>query len=129
MSKTLAFSRFALFLVYFWFGILKVIGESAASPMVLGLLDSTLPFLEPGMFLIGFGAFEVLIGTLFLFPRVQNFALALLALHMVAVFLPLALLPALSWQGFLVPTIEGQYIVKNILIIALALNIATAKEN
>ncbi len=124
MNKAIYFSRFAIFIIYFWFGILKVVGMSPASPLALSLMDKTLPFMEPALFLVLLGLFEMLIGTLFLIPRLDRPALGFLAIHMLMVCSPLLLLPALTWVRPFVPTLEGQYIIKNILIIALALNIA-----
>jgi uncharacterized membrane protein YkgB len=40
---------------------------------------------------------------------------------MIIVALPLFLLPQITWHKFLVPTLEGQYIIKNLAIISLAL--------
>jgi uncharacterized membrane protein YkgB len=39
---------------------------------------------------------------------------------MITTLLPLIFLPEASWSGFLVPTLTGQYIIKNIVIVALA---------
>jgi uncharacterized membrane protein YkgB len=115
--------KFSIFLVYFWFGLLKVTGDSPASPMVLKLLDRTMPFMDAATFLILFGLFEVVIGLLFLVPRLEKLATVLLAIHLITTILPLFLLPQFTWTGFLTPTMEGQYIIKNILIIALAFGI------
>ena len=128
MHKVIAFSRFALFVVYFWFGLLKVLGLSPASPLVLSLLGKTMPFMEPHAFLILFGILEVIIGLLFLIPRTEKLALCLLTLHMIAVSLPLILLPQITWQKLFVPTLEGQYIIKNILIIAIAFTLAVHRR-
>ncbi len=115
------FAKFALFFVYFYFGLIKIFFENgAANPMVVELLDKTMPFFPPDAFLIVFGAFEVLIGLLFIIPRMEKYALYLLALHMISTIMPMFLLPHLTWQG-LIPTMEGQYIFKNILIIALGI--------
>jgi hypothetical protein len=38
------------------------------------------------------------------------------------------LLPAVTWQSFFVPTLEGQYIIKNLVIIALAIALASHLE-
>ncbi|MDQ3089852.1 MAG: hypothetical protein M3Q24_01715 [bacterium] len=116
----ISFARFSIFLVYFWFGILKVLGLSPASAMVLELLNKTLPFVPPNQFLIFFGLFEVLIGLLFLIPKFSKIAITLLFLHLGTTVMPLFVMPEFTWSGFLVPTLEGQYIIKNILIIALA---------
>jgi hypothetical protein len=48
----------------------------------------------------------------------------LLFIHMIMTFLPLIFLPSTTWSGFLVPTLEGQYIIKNLVIIAAAMGIA-----
>ncbi len=119
-------SRFAIFLVYFWFGILKVLGHSPAGPLVTELMRKTLPsFITPEFFLTGFGYFEMLIGLVFLIPGFERLAIALLLPHMVTTALPLILLPAATWSAFLVPTLEGQYIIKNMVIIALASGIGS----
>ena len=128
MSKAITFSRISLFVVYFWFGVLKVLGLSPASPMVLSLLKKTITFIDAPTFLIVFGLFEVLIGILFLIPKLEKIALFLLTLHMVAVCLPLVMLPDLTWKSMLVPTMEGQYIIKNILIIAIAVNLVAHRR-
>ena len=129
MNRAIYFSRIALFIIYFWFGILKVFKLSPATPLVLSLLDRTIPFMEAGIFLTIFGLFEVLVGILFLIPKFEKVALILLALHMVMVWSPLLLLPSMTWQGFLIPSLEGQYIIKNLLIIAIALNIASFRKS
>jgi uncharacterized membrane protein YkgB len=113
-------AKLSIFIIYFWFGILKVIGASPASPMVLALLDITMPFIEHGTFLILFGLLEVFIGITFLIPRIERFSTALMLVHLVTTTMPLLLLPGMVWTGILVPTMEGQYIIKNILLIALA---------
>lgn len=118
-------SRIAIFVVYFWFGILKVLHYSPASPLVGALVTKTLPFLTPDQFIIGFGYFEMLIGVVFLIPGLERLAIALLIPHMVTTAFPLFLLPEITWSGFLVPTLEGQYIIKNLVIIALASGIAS----
>ena len=116
-------ARFAIFVVYFWFGLLKVLALSPANPLVADLLDKTLPFISFNEFIILFGLFEMLIGLMFLAPGLERAAIALLMLHMVTTIMPLVLLPAITWSGFLVPTLEGQYIIKNLALIAIALGI------
>ncbi len=117
------FGRFALFIIYFWFGILKVLGKSPASAMVLSLEKITVPFIDPSTFMILFGLFECLIGILFLFPRFRKLSISLFTLHMVSTVLPLFVLPHMAWSGYLIPTLEGQYIIKNIALIAIVLTL------
>jgi uncharacterized membrane protein YkgB len=118
-------SRFALALLYVWFGGLKVIGISPATPLVTALQEITLPVFAPDTFMVLFGLLEVLIGLLFLWPGMERVVLPLMAAHMVTTVLPLVLLPDVVWAGFLVPTLEGQYIIKNVALIALAIGIAS----
>jgi Predicted membrane protein len=117
---TLPVARVAIFVVYFWFGILKVLELSPASPLVIALLDKTMPFMGPETFLICFGVFEVVIGVLFLIPRLGRLALLMLFIHLITTVMPLFLLSSETWSQTMVPTLEGQYIIKNVLIVALA---------
>lgn len=116
-------SRIALFVVYFWFGILKVTGDSPANPLVEALQHQTLPFLTFSQFIIAFGIFEMIIGIAFLIPGFERSAIFLLFLHMITTVMPLIFLPQMAWQGTFVPTLEGQYIIKNLALIALAIGI------
>lgn len=121
---SIPFARFAIFVVFFWFGLLKVIGESPANPLVSSLLEKTLPFITFDQFILLFGLFEMLIGVVFLIPRLERLAIFLLMAHMVTTVMPLFLLPTVAWQKAWVPTLEGQYIIKNLAIIGLAISIA-----
>lgn len=116
-------SRFGLFLVFFWFGALKVLDLSPASPLVQSLFESTMPIIPFSVFIVLFGLFEMLIGIMFLVRGAERAVIPLLFLHMATTIMPLFLLTSVTWSGFLVPTLEGQYIIKNILIIAKAIGI------
>jgi uncharacterized membrane protein YkgB len=118
-------ARLAIFIIYFWFGALKVFDLSPASPMVLALLERTMPFIDPLLFLKGFGIYEMIIGIAFLIPRFEREAIALLIPHLISTILPLFLLSTLAWTAPFVPTMEGQYIIKNLLIAALAVGVAS----
>ncbi len=121
-------ARLAIFIVYFWFGILKVVGASPANPLVANLLHATMPFLSFDSFIIGFGIFEMVIGILFLFRRFDRLSVLLFAVHMVMTTMVLVLLPSVAWDGFLVPSLEGQYVIKNIALVALVITIASHIE-
>lgn len=89
--------------------------------MVESLQQKTLPFLSFSTFIILFGIYEMIIGLLFIIPRLERVAIAILIPHIIMTSLPLIFLPGMTWEGFLVPTMEGQYIIKNLVIVALAL--------
>jgi uncharacterized membrane protein YkgB len=114
--------------VYGWFGLLKLFNTSPANPLVANLLERTLPFISFEVFIIWFGLFELIIGLLFLWPKYQKLLVSMFSLHMLMTAAPLMLLPSVTWQGMLTPTLEGQYIIKNIVIVALALTIMTQRQ-
>ena len=116
----LQMARVAFFVVYFWFGILKVLAVSPASPLVDALLAVTMPHVAPATFNVLFGLFEMAIGTLFLFPKCDRVTLPVFVAHIAMTMLPLFLLPSLVWTAPFVPTLEGQYILKNLVLVALA---------
>lgn len=121
-------ARFGLFVVFFWFGALKVVGLSPASGLVQALFEQTIPWMSFSTFIMLFGLFECLIGVLFLIRGFERVVIILLFLHMVTTFMPLILLPQVTWSGFMTPTLEGQYIIKNLLIIAAALAIGASLQ-
>lgn len=117
-------ARIGLFIVFFWFGFLKVLGLSPASGVVQRLFENTVPFMDFSVFLVLFGLFECLIGALFLIKGLERLVIPLLFIHMITTFGPLVFLPEETWQRFMVPTLEGQYIIKNVVLIAAAVGIA-----
>ncbi len=117
------FARFSVAVVFIWFGMLKVLGLSPAGSLVHGLFDQTIHFVSFDTFYILFAWFEVLIGVLFLVPRMTRVVMPLLLIHMVTTFGPLVFLPSESWSAPFVPTLVGQYIIKNLVIIAVAMGI------
>ncbi len=118
-------ARLAIFVVYFWFGLLKFLGLSPAEPLVYGLFDKTLGFLNFPVFFSFFALFEMAIGILFLAKGFERLAILFIGVHVFTTILPLVLLPEIAWQAAFVPTLAGQYIIKNILIAALAIVIGS----
>jgi uncharacterized membrane protein YkgB len=122
--KAFVFAHLALFVVFVWFGALKLFGLSPANELVTSLFNDTLgamlPFLTIDGFIIFLGLVEVAIGVLFIIPKMERVAVILLIPHMITTIMPLVFLPDMTWQAPFVPSMEGQYIIKNIVIIALA---------
>lgn len=115
--------RISLAMIFIWFGLLKPLGLSPAGPLVEATV-SWMPFFTPSQWVAVIGWWEVLIGVTFLFRPTLRIAVALLALQMTGTFLPLVMLPDVTFQAGrypFVPTIEGQYIIKNLLILSAAL--------
>lgn len=113
------FLRFAIGIVFIWFGVLKTIGELSPA---YDLVAATVYWLTPEIIVPLLGLWEVGIGVCFLIPPLTRLGLLLLALQMPGTFLPLVLLPDVCFTVFPFGlTLEGQYIVKNLVIIGSAL--------
>jgi len=114
--------RAALGIVFVWFGGLKVLGVSPAADLVA----STVYIVPAELFVPVLGVWEVLIGVCLLYRPLTRVGLGLLALQLPGTFLPLVLLPEVVYVTFpYALTVEGQYIVKNLVIIAAALTIGS----
>lgn len=117
--------RYSLAVIFIWFGILKPLGISPAEDLLLKTVD-WLPLFNPSTWLHIIGWWEVAIGITFLSQKTVRIAIALLALQMVGTFMPLVILSNITFQPGRIPyapTLEGQYIIKNLLIISAALAI------
>ena len=111
--------RWALGIIFIWFGALKLFpGLSPAEELV----KSTVYFFDPGWFFPLLGVWEVLIGLFLLIRPLVRASIFLLFLQMPGTFLPLVLLPEVCFTAFPFGlTLEGQYIIKNLVLIAAAL--------
>jgi uncharacterized membrane protein YkgB len=120
---SLGILRFGLGVVFIWFGALKFFpGLSPAEELV----RNTIYFFDPDFFLPILALWEVLIGigflTGFVTNKLQRLTILLLFLQLPGTALPLVLLPEVCWTSFpFVLTLEGQYIIKNLVIIGSAL--------
>ena len=115
---TFVLLRFSLAIIFFWFGILKPFGLSPANE----LIANTVFFLPSEYFIPILGWWEVAIGVLMLFRPTVKYALILLFLQIPGTFLPLLLLPEVTFTEFPYGlTLEGQYIIKNLTLIAAAI--------
>jgi|TARA_E500000178_G_C16908521_1_gene701455 uncharacterized membrane protein YkgB len=114
--------RIPMFIIFFWFGFLKIVDLSPAQELVQDTVY-WMPFLSAEMWTYVIGFWEVLIGVFFLFKKTTLIAMLLLLIQMSGTFLPLVILPEITFQDSnpFLPTLEGQYIIKNIIIITAAL--------
>ena len=123
-------NRIALFVVFFWFGFLKIIGLSPAKDIVTHLHHQTIePFITASYFIPLLGLVECLIGILWLIPKFTKLTFIIFCLQMFTTFLPLILLPSDTWQSDFALTLAGQYIIKNVVLIASAYTIYQINKN
>lgn len=108
---------FSLALIYIWFGGLKLIDMSPATTLLYQTLDI---FKQDGM-VFTLGVFEVLLGISFLIPKLNRISYPIFLGHMLGTFLPFITIFSTVSEGRLFDlTLEGQYIVKNLALIACA---------
>ena len=115
----LSIMRVGLGIVFLWFGILKLFpGLSPAESLV----RRTVYFLDPDFFLPVLAVWEVLIGVGLILGKLMRVTLLLLFLQLPGTALPLIILPDVVWSKFPYGlTLEGQYIVKNLVLIGAGL--------
>lgn len=127
--------RVGLAIVFVWFGALKVAGVSPAADLVARTTDWAL---DPALFLPVLGWWEVAIGLCLLDPIrllggrawLTRAGIFLLALQIPGTFLPLVVVPDRCFDGsVLALTLEGQYIVKNLVLIAGAMALGATVRN
>ena len=113
--------RLAIGFVYFHFGILKFFpdlspAELLASQTIMRLSSG---ILDANTALYCLAIMECLLGLAFIFNIWMRFAFVLFLFHMLGTFAPLFVLPELTFKvAPLAPTMEGQYILKNIVFVA-----------
>lgn len=116
---SIPFLRISLGVVFFWFGVLKLFpGLSPAEDLV----RNTIFIIDPDYFLPILAIWEMLIGLGLIFGKYMRLTLLLLFLQMPGTVLPLFILPDVTWQHVpYSPTMEGQYIIKNLVLIGAGL--------
>ncbi len=110
--------RISLAIVFIWFGALKPFRLSPADEII----ERTVYWFDPDWFIPVLGVWEVLIGVCLLWRPLIRVAILLLFLQMPGTFLPLIVLPETCFTRIpWAPSLEGQYIIKNLVLISAAL--------
>lgn len=117
---SMQFAQWGIAIIFFWFGILKLIGLSPVDDLIINLTSVLAPSLNGISFVIALGVLEVLIALTIFDRDLLRLSLLFLVIHLILVALPLIFLPEITWNGPFSPTLEGQYIIKNILIVVVA---------
>lgn len=119
--------RVSMGLVFLAFGVLKVFpGVSPAEGIAVATFERlTFGLLPEPLALLSVAALETTIGVLLLTGWRPRVTLALLAIQLVGILSPLVLLTGQLFAGpHGAPTLEGQYVLKDIILAAAALVIA-----
>lgn len=113
--------------VFLWFGILKFFPAASPAEGVAVRTATMLTFdlLPPDVVMLLLAAAETAIGLGLVTGVLLRVALAGFFAHMAGVFSALLLLPGEMWQWDApVPTMEGQYIIKNVVLVAAGVVVA-----
>lgn len=116
--------RLSLGVIFVWFGALKVAGISPATELVA----ATVYLVDPAWFVPFLGAVEVLIGVGLIVNRAMRLVLPMFAGLLTGTLLVLVLLPEVAFQDGnpLLLSVEGGYVVKNIVLLAAGLVVASS---
>lgn len=116
--------RVALGVVFLWFGVLKFFpGLSPAQTLAMETIDLlTFGLIPGGVSLVLLATLECAIGLGLISGRLMRLTLLLLAFQMVGAASPLVLFPGEVFTAFPhAPTLEGQYIIKNVVLVSAGL--------
>jgi uncharacterized membrane protein YkgB len=117
-------ARLALGLVFLWFGAIKLVpGWSPAAELAGRTIEKlTFGIVSAGVGVPILAAWESLIGIGLLTGRFLRITLLLLFVQMPGTMLPLLLFPSETFLAFpYAPTLEGQYIIKNVVLVSTAI--------
>lgn len=116
--------RLALGVVFFWFGVLKFFPGASPAEALAGRTIEVLTFgaIPQDAALRILAVWEVAIGIGLFVGRWMRAVLLLLLVQMLGTITPLFLFPSETFTIFpIAPTLEGQYIIKNVVIVAAAI--------
>jgi uncharacterized membrane protein YkgB len=116
--------RIALGIVFLWFGVLKFFPNLSPAELLAARTIERLTFgvVQPDVSLPVLAVWESIIGIGLIAGRWLRAILLLLAIQMAGTFTPLILFPEETWTVFpIAPTLEGQYLIKNVVLIAAAM--------
>lgn len=115
------FLRLAAGFIYFDFGLLKFFPDLSPAELLAGQTQMRMMFhwADAATVLWWLALGECLIGLCFLFNVFVPYMFFAFMAHQAATFAPLFLFPELTFKIFpLAPTLEGQYIMKNLISVA-----------
>jgi uncharacterized membrane protein YphA (DoxX/SURF4 family) len=116
--------RVGLGIVFLWFGVLKFFPDLSPAEELATKTIQTLTFgiVQPQLALPMLATLETLIGLGLIAGKFMRITLLLLLFQMIGTVTPLFLFPAETFTQFpYAPTLEGQYIIKNIVLVAAGL--------
>jgi putative oxidoreductase len=116
-------ARMSLALVFVWFGLLKVLGDSP----VTRLVTATVPFGNPHVVVGVLGGVEVALGAWLALGRAPRLLALCLVGHLTGTFLTFLMAPSMTMRhdNPLLLTADGEFVVKNVVLISTTLLIVS----
>ncbi|WP_188316944.1 DoxX family protein [Solihabitans fulvus] len=120
--------RLSLGIVFVWFGLLKFFeGMSPAAELATRTMSIiTFDLVPPAVSRPLLALMETLIGVGFLTGRWPRTTLAVFFVQMAGAMSPLVLLPGVIWAHPMGPTLTGQYVIKDVVLVVAGLVVASA---
>jgi uncharacterized membrane protein YphA (DoxX/SURF4 family) len=120
-DKGILFLRLSVGIVFLWFGFLKFFPDlSPASDLATRTISLlSFGFVGPELAMPILAVWETLIGVGLIFRLFLRETLLLLFLQMIGTITPIFIFPSETFTHYpYVPTLEGQYIIKNLVVIS-----------
>lgn len=126
-KRGLLILRISVAVIFIWFGFLKFFEGNAAEALASDTISwLTFGYVDEKTSVVALGAFECVIGLSLLSKKMLNLIIPIMYLQMCGTALPLVVFPEKTWLMFGMPTLEGQYIIKNLVLIAAGIILGAA---
>ena len=128
LSRNLAdrLLMWSMSITFFWFGALKVMGVSP----VIGLLQQSFSLFATQPYLGLLGLFEMMIAVGLLIPKIRKVTISLTILHLLGTISVIVISPNILFAPYFpVLTMEGEFIVKNFILISACLILLFRKHD
>jgi uncharacterized membrane protein YphA (DoxX/SURF4 family) len=111
--------RVSLGVVFVWFGVLKVVGDSPVAELV----HATVPWADRSLLVPALGWVEIVLGLALLVGRPIRLALVAVAAHLTGTFLVFVQAPSLVMTegNLLLLNGNGEFVLKNVVLVCAAL--------
>jgi uncharacterized membrane protein YkgB len=123
-ARAVTLLRGSLGLVFVWFGALKV----ADVTPVADLVARTVPWLDRELLLVSLGSAEIALGAALWLGRRLRWVAAVALVHLLGTFLVLQPQAAFQAGNPLLLTTEGEFVVKNLVLITACLVLMSADQ-
>ena len=119
-KKGIVVLRISVGVIFFWFGFLKFFGNASSAESIASKTISwlTFGFMDAEISMPVLAALECIIGIGILTKKYMEYVIPVMYFQMAGTLLPLFIFWEETWKRPFVPTLEGQYIIKNAVLIS-----------